>query len=517
MKWIGWGVVGLVPLVLLVVLLRGLISDPVLGGPVFHFYVVSLASIQALLLALLMLVAANQLRNARVFFLAMAFLSIAGIFLVHALTTPGVIVPNDNPFVGPSARLSLLAGSIFFGLSTIHGRRSVQEFVVRQQTLIMLVVIVGMVAYAGVALLASSPSSPVLTADYDDYGPPQGSASQAVNVGTAASFSASFAAFGSFLATPLIDLTLSAVALGLMAIVIWRYIVLFRLTRGPLLAGFLVSAVFLFQAELSMDLAPVWHASWWEYHGLLLASFGAALLGIVLEYRQTGSLGAVIEGLLLRDTIAQLQRGYTEVIVALVEVIEAKDPYTRGHTQRVSEMATLIGQELGLSPERLRTLHQAAMLHDIGKIAVPDSILNKPGRLTPEEFALIQEHPVRGHQIIRNVRSLQQEIGGVRHHHERLDGSGYPDGLVGAAIPLDARIIAVADVFDALTSERAYRGAWPLDRAIAEIDAESRTKLDPSCVAALHRVLTGRVRPSWLDPATIAPPVLTEAAVASVG
>ena len=151
-------------------------------------------------------------------------------------------------------------------------------------------------------------------------------------------------------------------------------------------------------------------------------------------------------------------------------------------------MSVRIGETIGLSPDRLRVLHRSATLHDIGKIGVPDSILNKPGRLTDEEFAIIKEHPARGHQIIRNVRSLRAEVGGVRHHHERLDGSGYPDGLKGDAIPLDARIIAVADVFDALTSARAYRDAWSRERALAQIASESGTKLDARCVEALQKV-----------------------------
>ena len=144
------------------------------------------------------------------------------------------------------------------------------------------------------------------------------------------------------------------------------------------------------------------------------------------------SLRGIVEGLLLRDTISQLQRGYAEVIVALVGAVEAKDVYTRGHS------------------------------------------------------------------IIKDVRSLQAVVGGVRHHHERLDGSGYPDGLVGEQIPLEARIIAVADVFDALTSLRPYRPAWSRDRALAVLDEQAGTKLDAACVHALHTVLERRRAPQML-------------------
>jgi putative nucleotidyltransferase with HDIG domain len=192
------------------------------------------------------------------------------------------------------------------------------------------------------------------------------------------------------------------------------------------------------------------------------------------------------------------------VIVALGGAVEAKDPYTRGHTLRVAELAVRIGQELRLSPERLRVLNRAALLHDIGKIGVPDTILNKPAKLTEDEYAIIKEHPVRGYGMIKHVKSLQRELGGVRHHHERLDGSGYPDGLKGDAIPLDARIIAVADVFDALTSPRPYRDAWPRERALALIDSEAGSKLDARCVHALHAALRHAPAPRHAEHAAIA-------------
>jgi HD-GYP domain-containing protein (c-di-GMP phosphodiesterase class II) len=246
----------------------------------------------------------------------------------------------------------------------------------------------------------------------------------------------------------------------------------------------------------------LWRVSWWAYHPLMLAAFGAAVGGLGREYVRRRGAGGMVGGLLPRDTIAEVQHGYTEVIVALIAAVEAKDPYTRGHSQRVAALATSIGRELRLPSERLRVLSRAAILHDIGKIAVPDAILHKPGPLTPDEFAAIAAHPARGHAVIEEVGSLRREVAGVRHHHERLDGSGYPDGLVGRAIPLDARIIAVADVFDALTSRRPHRDAWPVERALATIADEAGTRLDPRCVAALHRVLRERAWRGEGAPAT---------------
>jgi HD-GYP domain-containing protein (c-di-GMP phosphodiesterase class II) len=234
----------------------------------------------------------------------------------------------------------------------------------------------------------------------------------------------------------------------------------------------------------------------------MLAAFVVVVVGLAMEYKQSGSLDGVVAGLLVRNTIDQLQRGYTEVIVALVNAVEAKDIYTRGHTQRVTDLAVQIGEEMRIAPDRLRILSQAAMLHDIGKIGVPDSILNKTGPLTDAEYEVVKEHPVRGHAIIKEVRSLQPALGGIRHHHERVDGSGYPDGLVGDTIPLEARIIATADVFDALTSARSYRDAWPVSRALEVIQSEAGHGLDPVCVAALGRVLAreqGAVALPWRE------------------
>lgn len=307
-----------------------------------------------------------------------------------------------------------------------------------------------------------------------------------------------FTGLGSFnfLQSKPVSESVTLLTLALLALVVYRYAGLYRYSRSALVAGFLASAILLLQGQIAMVTAPLWHLSWWEYHGLLFAAFGAALAGMVIEYARDGSLHGVVEGLLLRDAIAQLQRGYTEVIVALVRAVEAKDVYTRGHTERVADLSVRIGQELRLSPEHLRVVSQSAMLHDIGKIGVPDSILNKPGPLSAEEFEVIKQHPVRGHAIIKGVRSLQNEVAGVRHHHERLDGTGYPDGLRGDQIPMVARIIAVADVYDALTSMRPYRAAWSREQALELLDQEAGHQFDPACVGALRRALSAAPSPA---------------------
>jgi hypothetical protein len=507
--WIVFVLAALLPLPLMALLLTGFIFDPAWPVPVFHFFVVTLTSSLAFILAAFMLTAAGQLKDARVFFLSLGFIAIAGFFIVHALTTPGALFVGINPWVGLSAHLSLLGGAIMFALGAVYWKRSAHEWIIRHQTILGFSLVWLIVVYAIVALgTAEGPTeSTIATA------PAESAVPSTFGYSTTATPTPAPVPITTLLVTnylspivnhPVFVNGVSIIALLLFAFVCFRQASLYRLARRPLQAGFLVSSLFLFQAQISMSIAPIWHASWWEYHGLMLAAFGAAILGLAVEYSQGGNLSGMVEGLMLRDTISQLQRGYTDVVVVLVETIEAKDPYTRGHTQRVSAMSVRIGETIGLSPDRLRVLHRAATLHDIGKIGVPDSILNKPGRLTEEEFAIIKEHPVRGHQIIRNVRSLRDEVGGVRQHHERLDGSGYPDGLKGDAISLDARIIAVADVFDALTSARAYRDAWSRERALAQIESEAGTKLDKRCVEALQKVCRQ-------SPSSAAQPSLTTA------
>ncbi len=472
-----WGGVIALPLLTLLLFLGGIVPDPVWQGPRFHFIVVTLTTALALAMALLMVRAATQLRDVRVFFLSLAYMGIAGIFLVHALTTPGALIAGNNPWVGFSAWASLGVGAAFFTLSTIRWSAEHQQRIIARQMALLGAFLLALLAYGAIAV-ADAARSGVPAEDHAAHG--EYAAHGAV--GSAVS------RFG-FLANPSIGKIAALLTLALLAFVIVRYRAIYRTAPSPLVAAMLVSALFLAQSQVAMALTAVWHASWWEYHVLMLAAFGTTIFGLVQEYADAGSVHGVIEGLLVRDTITQVQRGYTEVIVALVEAVEAKDPSTRGHTQRVAELALAIGRALRLPPEQLRVLNRAALLHDVGKIGVPDAILNKPGRLTEEEFAIIKEHPMQGYAMIAHVRSLRDELGGIRSHHERLDGSGYPDGLAGNAIPLIARIIAVSDVFDALTSPRPYRGPWSCEQAFALIDAEAGTRLDADAVAALHSVL----------------------------
>lgn len=184
----------------------------------------------------------------------------------------------------------------------------------------------------------------------------------------------------------------------------------------------------------------------------------------------------------------ELDELFLSSIKAIVEAVDAKDPYTRGHSARVVEYALLIGREIKMDKEDLKDLEIAAILHDVGKIGIPDRILGKPGRLNDEEFAYIKRHPEFGAEIIEPIAKLKRLTSIVLHHHERLDGNGYPTGLKGRQIPLCARIIAVADSFDAITTDRPYRGKRTIQEALAELNLHSGTQFDPRLARVFIKV-----------------------------
>ncbi|HSB73570.1 MAG TPA: HD domain-containing response regulator [Candidatus Methylomirabilis sp.] len=180
----------------------------------------------------------------------------------------------------------------------------------------------------------------------------------------------------------------------------------------------------------------------------------------------------------------QLEQALQDTVASLVVTLEARDKYTEGHSLRVARYATGIAETLALTPGLCHQVSTAGLLHDLGKVGVRDAILDKPGRLTPEEWAVMRQHPVVGSKILAPLGFLAEEARSVRHHHERFDGAGYPDGLAGEAIPLPARIIAVADTFDAMSTARPYRPPLPVTEALAELDRAAGTQFDPRIVSA---------------------------------
>src|SRR5436309_2017574 len=204
---------------------------------------------------------------------------------------------------------------------------------------------------------------------------------------------------------------------------------------------------------------------------------------MLLGFAQTTAVA--LQKLVLRES---LERHLVDTITAFVNAIESKDPYLKGHSARVALYAVEIASRMGLDDETVQIVSRGAMLHDLGKLSIMDTILRKPDRLTDEEFAIIKAHPVVGERILKPLTFLHRESCAVRSHHERFDGTGYPDGLKGEDIPLVARIVTVADVFDAVTSNRPYRTALPVEAAREEIARGRGTHFDPQVADAFASI-----------------------------
>ncbi|HAG69049.1 MAG TPA: hypothetical protein DCL38_03655, partial [Lachnospiraceae bacterium] len=200
-----------------------------------------------------------------------------------------------------------------------------------------------------------------------------------------------------------------------------------------------------------------------------------------------GELNRYSEDLLVKND--QLKEMAMQTIMTIANTIDAKDEYTRGHSRRVSEYSAAIAAEMGFSEEELRDIRFTGLLHDIGKIGVPDNVLNKPGRLTSEEYQLMKDHTVTGGEILKDITMIKDLDIGAKYHHEHYDGTGYPEGLRGDEIPLTARIIGVADAYDAMTSNRVYRRHLPQDKVIEELKKGNGTQFDPKACSILLRLI----------------------------
>jgi len=219
------------------------------------------------------------------------------------------------------------------------------------------------------------------------------------------------------------------------------------------------------------------------------------------------------------------------VIQTLGGAVDARDPYTKGHSDRVALYAREIAREMGIDEAECQRIYVTGLLHDVGKIGVPDAVLKKPGRLTPEEYEVIKQHPRQGYEILKDLDDLSFTLPGVLHHHERVDGVGYPAELAGDEIPLVARIMAVADAYDAMTSSRAYRQCMSFEKAEQIVRENIGSQFDPQAAAAFLRILpriheialsdSGRRMPESdadgaLPVAGPAPPIEIDTAVASL-
>lgn len=482
--------------------------DRLLMVPRQHFYIVSAAALAAFLLATGVAWISVKGKHPDTFALTVAFLCVAGIFSVHGLMTPGpqMMVKEMHNGIVISARLSLLFGAVFFAISTATLTGPASRIIRRHHSALL----------AGtVALLAVYVAGNLLKPDLLDFLPTGTPTFVEVDVAAGAlrdneaeytyttneqsgetgdtprvvAVYSTPEQFGRYL-----GYAMAIVGTSLLAFAAWRFYQTYTMTRTPATGALAAGLVLLAEAQVIMALGEAWHLSWWLYHGSMLVGFVLPIAGIGLAYRRGGNLNDIVEGLFVRDALAKAERSFPEAINTLIGAIETKDPYLRGHMRRVAELTVKIAEELDLPAERIRAASHAALLHDIGKLGLPEDVLHKPGRLTDEEFEVLKQHPERGYRMVIQAPVLHHAAPAIRWHHERLDGTGYPDRIAGDEIPLEARIVAVADVWDALTSDRVYRTAMPLAAAQEILLSEAGTKLDESCIQALFSVLL-RERP----------------------
>lgn len=277
----------------------------------------------------------------------------------------------------------------------------------------------------------------------------------------------------------------------LLLITAWNATRTAALTRRPLDAVLCLGLIWLIPAQYGMTTTLPGDARWAAGHALQFIGFAMMAVQIAVDMSRQTSSRSLTGGLRATALVERSADFLGARVSALVDRLVEKDPSTAGHVERVAVLAVQMGEHLHLPTGRLRLLAAGGLLHDIGKLSVPTEVLQKPARLTDEEFDVVQRHPSQG-------RTLLTELGGfhplilelVELHHERVDGTGYPHGLAGTGLPLEVRILAVADVFDALTTDRPYRRACTAEDALSELDVQADTGgLDERCVAALRQVL----------------------------
>lgn len=437
-------------------------ADPSVIVPRQHFAIVSVVSLLAFSLAALLAIASVQIAQYRVLFLCLGFMAMGGIFAVHGIDTPGIIQSGEageyaDAVVGVSAYLSLFVPALFFAASYTPLTAAFERrlpfspagwLIVLLATALLIYAVLGI---ASTELIANLPFG------VRPYSTVMGSAT-----------------------------------ILLMLFCAWRQAVAYAAARLPLQGVLVLSFILLAEAQVIMMMGQVWRLSWWIYHVLMLISVGVAVWSLWAQRSKGLSLRSIMEATLELEVNVGAELEHAETIAALAAAVEARDENTKGHNLRVANLAVRIGRAMELPTETLRTLARAGLLHDVGKIGIPDAILSKPGALDPDEWTVIKRHPAMGHDILLRVPSLRKEADIVVAHHERLDGSGYPRGLRGEQIPLESRILAVADTYDVLVSDRPYRQAFDRTRALRILHEEAGTHLWEPAVRALLRSLGER-------------------------
>jgi hypothetical protein len=375
----------------------------------------------------------------------------AGLLAVHGATTPGFLV-EMNGVVAFSGAATLPVGGALLALSALPSLRRPRD--VRALVVLEVALLAGVLGLGAIGL-----AFPTLVPAVPEPGSP-------------------------------VALTALVAGAALYTVLITRTLRAYRLTRRPADLAVVAGMVWLVAALAPSLVLDFTQLGWWLGHGIELV--GIVLIGgpLALDLLRDAPTRALAGGLPAARLVTAEEEFLGSHVRALTRLLAERDAYTEEHTRRVALRAVQVGEELCLSPERLRTLAAGGLLHDVGKLSVADEILRKPSGLCPDEYEAIKQHPVCGERLLVELGGFAPAVRRlVRSHHERLDGTGYPDGLCEAALDLETRILAVCDVYDALISNRVYRRAWRHDDAVALLHDGAGVLFDGRCVAALARVL----------------------------
>ncbi|MDX6454202.1 MAG: hypothetical protein QOD48_309 [Gaiellaceae bacterium] len=434
-----------------------------------HFYGVGVSALAATAAAAALTIVGAKSGDVRTVVVGGGFSLMAALLAVHGLTTPGVLIGN-NGLIAVSGAATLPVGGCVMALSALPQFGSARA--IPRVLSVQIALAVAIVAFSFVGVLDPTvvPGVPA---------PRSAAALLLFALGLAVYGALAVRATNTFLLTRrAADL---AVVLGIALLACSLY--------GALMLDFM-------------------YLGWWLGHIFEFAGLVVVGASLVYDLRRGRRSRALVGDLRAAELVASEEAFLGARVRALTVRLAAKDASTEEHTRRVAMLAVEIGEQLGLSPTRLRSLAIGGLLHDIGKLSVPDSILQKPGPLDDDEFDVVKLHPERGRELLNELGGFDETVRRlVLDHHERLDGSGYPRGLVDAQLDLATRILSVCDVYDALVSPRVYRAAWPREKALALLRDESYTAFDPRCVAALEQLVEQPVAVRTLRVASVMPAV----------
>jgi HD-GYP domain-containing protein (c-di-GMP phosphodiesterase class II) len=416
-----------------------------------HFIGVGVGAVMASVAALALTAIGVRRRDGRVVLVGTAFTIMAALLAVHGLATPGVVIGN-NGVIALTGAATLPVGGAVLALSALPALRRPHS--IRALLVLQAVALAGVLGL-GIAGMAAPSLVPAV--------PKPGSPAAIVAL---------------------------AVGVFFYAVLILRAFKTYLLTQRIVDLAVVVGVAWLTAALPPALLLNYTDFGWWLGHGFELAGIVIVGTAVAVDLHRSVQSRPLVGDLRAAELVAKEEAFLGARVHALMQRLAEKDESTEEHTRRVALRAVQVGEELGLPPGRLRALAIGGLLHDIGKLSVPEWILKKPATLDEDEFAVIKRHPQWGIKLLRELGGFTAPVQELVHsHHERLDGTGYPRGLDACSIGLDTRILTVCDVYDALVSARVYRSAWSHEAAIGLLTDEIGAAFDERCVVALEKVL----------------------------